>query len=125
MEKEKEREKIIAKKRGGRPKKEIKRSEILMVRVTKSERIIIENRATKAGISPSEWFRQAAKKAKVMARLSEDEMSCFRSISGLCNNLNQLTKLAHSQGLVTLLTDLRSLLDSANLLIEKLTAYDR
>ncbi len=42
----------------GRPKKGIKRSEILMVRLTPTERLLIEDKSKKAGMNPSEWSDQ-------------------------------------------------------------------
>lgn len=125
MEKEIGHASIAGKKRGGRPKKEIKRSEVLKVRLTRAERMIIENRAEKAGVNTSEWFRQAARTGRVVARFSPEEMGWLRGLSGLCNNLNQLTKLAHSQGLITLTGDLRALLTKINVVIEKLMDDDR
>ncbi|MFD0793457.1 plasmid mobilization relaxosome protein MobC [Mucilaginibacter litoreus] len=86
----------------GRPKKTIKRSDFLMVRLTLTERILIEGRAKNAGLKPSEWFRKAAKSTKVFPRFTVEETSWFRMLAGIANNLNQLTHLSHIKGLFTL-----------------------
>ncbi|HXS36943.1 MAG TPA: plasmid mobilization relaxosome protein MobC [Flavipsychrobacter sp.] len=88
--------------KGGRPTKKIKRSSHLMVRLTETERFLIESKAKDAGLTPSEWFRQAAKKAKVVARLSAEDMKALRVLSGLANNVNQLARQANKEGLLTI-----------------------
>lgn len=57
--------------KGGRPRKVIRRSEILVVRLTVSERLNIQSKARKAGITASEWFRQAAKDARIVPRITD------------------------------------------------------
>src|ERR1035437_6092457 len=89
----------INKHKGGRPQKGIKRSKFLMVRMTATEKLLIEGRAKKAGLTPSEWFRQAAKSAQIIPRLSPAEISYLNVLTGMANNLNQLTRLAHIRGI--------------------------
>lgn len=50
----------------------------------------------------SGWFRTAAKSARVVPRLKPEEMQLLRMLSGLANNLNQLTKLAHVGGIISI-----------------------
>ncbi|MDX5482653.1 MAG: plasmid mobilization relaxosome protein MobC, partial [Hymenobacteraceae bacterium] len=88
-------------KQGGRPLKRVKRSHILVVRVTDTERLLITGKAREAGISLSAWFRAAAKRATIVARLRPEEAATLRMLSGLANNLNQLTRLAHREGLLS------------------------
>ncbi|RYE89438.1 MAG: plasmid mobilization relaxosome protein MobC [Cytophagaceae bacterium] len=97
--------------KGGRPKKVIKRDAVLVVRLTQIERMLITGRAREAGMSPSEWFRKSAKTAKVMARFSPEDAATLRMLSGMANNLNQLTKLAHQEGLVSVQDRCRELMD--------------
>src|ERR1700761_5328417 len=97
--------------KGGRPTKKIKKSNHLMVRLTDTERFLIENKASAAKMTPSEWFRQSAKKAKVTARLSPEDMKALRPFSGLGNNLNQLMKLAYKDGLFTIARKCNELLN--------------
>jgi len=108
----------------GRPKKAINRNEILMVRLTPTERLLIEGRAKNAGLKPSEWFRKAAKSAKVIPRFTAEESGWFRMLSGLANNLNQLTHLAHVAGLFSLGLKCQSMLKQIEELLTKISSYD-
>lgn len=119
-------EESTAKRRSrGRPKKAVTRSISLVVRITPTERLLIAGRAREAGIRISDWFRQAARSATVMPRLSKEEATYLRTLSGMANNLNQLTKLAHTAGLVSLLADLRKLLNMTEKLMERIGNNDR
>ena len=108
----------------GRPKKAITRSVSLIVRLTPTERLAIESRAKSAGMVVSEWFRKTARTAVIIPRLSKEEASHLRTLSGMANNLNQLTKLAHTGGLVSILTDLRRLLGEVERLMERIGKDD-
>ncbi|NGF54886.1 plasmid mobilization relaxosome protein MobC [Parapusillimonas sp. SGNA-6] len=111
--------------KGGRPKKIIRRSEIMVVRLTVSERLHIENKARNAGIKPSEWFRQAAKNAKIIPRITPEQTGYLRAMTGIANNLNQSTKLAHQVGLLSVIAEHRRLLGELDRLIRKLLGDDR
>lgn len=108
----------------GRPKKAITRSVSLVVRLTPTERLAIESRAKSAGMVVSEWFRKTARTAVIIPRLSKEEAGHLRTLSGMANNLNQLTKLAHTGGLVSILTDLRRLLGEVEWLMERIGKDD-
>ena len=108
----------------GRPKKTVSRSDMLMVRLTPTERIFIEGRAKKAGIKPSEWFRRAAKSARVFPRFTTEESGWFRMLAGLANNLNQLTHLAHVAGLFTLALKCQFMLKQIEELLTKINSHD-
>ncbi len=99
-----------AKAKGGRPIKTIKKDSGIRVRLSKTERYLISEKAKKAGVKLSDWVRQAAKTAKVTSRFSSDEMSMMRTLTGMANNLNQLTKLAHQKGLLVIQQKCRSLI---------------
>ncbi|MFA6275229.1 MAG: plasmid mobilization relaxosome protein MobC [Pedobacter sp.] len=110
--------------KGGRPLKKIKRERNVRVRLTVSEHLRIEHKAKLAKMTISEWVRASAVTAKVSARLSPDELGHFRVLSGLANNLNQLTKLAHVQGLLIVQRKCRELLGSIDQLLTKLGGND-
>ena len=109
----------------GRPKKGIKRSEILMIRLTPTERLLIEDKSKKAGVKPSEWFRKAAKSAGIVPRFSTEESGWYRLLAGLANNLNQLTHLAHVEGLLSLSAKCRTMLTQVEEVMLKITKHDR
>jgi Bacterial mobilisation protein (MobC) len=108
----------------GRPKKTVSRSNILMVRLTPTEKFLIEGRAKKAGLKPSEWFRRAAKSAKVFPRFTTEESGWFRMLAGLANNLNQLTHLAHVKGLLSLALKCQTMLREIEDLLLKINSDD-
>ena len=87
--------------------------------------MLIEGRAKKAGIKPSEWFRRAAKSAKVFPRFTAEESSWFRALAGLANNLNQLTHLAHVAGLFSLAFKCQLILKQIEELLTKISSHDR
>lgn len=109
----------------GRPPKKIKRQSQLMVRLTETERFRIEEKARDAGMNPSAWFRQAAKKAKVIARLKPDDLRHLRTLTGMANNLNQLTHLAHKEGLTFIRQSCQALLLEIDLTLKQLSIDDR
>lgn len=111
--------------KGGRPPKKVKRQSQLMVRLTDTERFLIEEKARDAGMKPSAWFRQAAKKAKVLARLKPDDLRHLRTLTGVANNLNQLTRLAHKEGLIFIRQSCKDLLLQIDSILKKLGGNDR
>ncbi|WAC11473.1 plasmid mobilization protein [Dyadobacter pollutisoli] len=111
--------------KGGRPPKKIKRQSQLVVRLTETERFLIEEKAKDAGMKPSSWFRLAAKKAKVLARLKPDDLRHFRTLQGMANNLNQLTHLAHKEGLIFIRQSCKELLLQIDVILKELSRDDR
>lgn len=109
----------------GRPKKGIKRNNILMVRLTPTERLLIEDKSRHAGMKASEWFRMAAKGAKVVPRFSIEESGWFRMLAGMANNLNQLTHLAHVKGLLSLAQKCREILNQVEEVLTSIRNHDR
>jgi len=97
----------IAKKRrpwkGGRPAKIIKRKLVIGIRLTAEEHFIIKQKAGKAGLSFSRYLRETGLKGEVKERLSEEDRQIVLHIIGMSNNLNQLAKLAHQQGLLSVI----------------------
>jgi hypothetical protein len=61
------------KNKGGAPKKRVKRELIIRIRMTATERFYIDSKAKAAGMRSSSWIRAAAKSAKVVPRLTDDE----------------------------------------------------
>lgn len=119
-----EKSNLLKKRTPGRPKKVINRSSILMVRLTPTERLLIEERAKKAGVKPSEWFRRAAKSAKVFPRFTAEETGWFRMLSGLANNFNQYVHLAHTNGLLSMAIKGQAVIRQIEELLTKLNKHD-
>ena len=55
-------------------------------------------RAGKSGRSLAVYIREAALAATVTARHTPEENALLRSLAGMANNLNQLTRLSHQTG---------------------------
>ena len=55
-------------------------------------------RARKSGRSLAVYIREVALAATVTARHTPEENALLRSLAGMANNLNQLTKLSHQTG---------------------------
>lgn len=98
--------------KGGRPKINVRREVHIKVRLTATEYFMIAGSAKDANMKISDWFRAAAKAARVVARLKPEDLQIMRMLTGLANNLNQLTKLAHKDGILTIA------IKCGNLLIE-------
>ena len=110
--------------KGGRPVKKVKRMYKLMVRLTDTERFLIQEKAREAGVFPSTWFREAAKRAKVVARLSKDDLQVYRMLAGMANNLNQITHQAHISGLLSVQRKCREILTLIDQTLKKLNSDD-
>ncbi|SFG27700.1 plasmid mobilization protein [Pontibacter chinhatensis] len=115
----------LEKNKGGRPTKRVKRTQVLVVRLTETERLLVAGKAREAGMNLSAWFRAAAKKAVVVARLRPEEAALLRMLSGLSNNLNQLTRLAHREGLLTVQGKCRLLLQDIHHILQQVSRDDR
>lgn len=115
----------LSKAKGGRPLKAVKRESHIRVRLTKTEHFLIDEKAKKAGMNISEWFRRSAVRGKVLVRTSTEDLKLLRSLAGMANNLNQLTKLAHTQGLLIVQRKCRELLSAIDDTLKFLSRDDR
>jgi len=111
--------------KGGAPKKNIKRENHVMVRLTATEHFLIRTKAREAGMRISDWFRAAAKNAVVVARLKPEEIQVLRMLAGIANNLNQLVKMAHTGGLLSLARKCNELLVEIDRALTYLNSDDR
>ncbi|MDB5283949.1 MAG: hypothetical protein JWO06_3024 [Bacteroidota bacterium] len=113
------------KNKGGAPRKKVKRELIIRIRMTATERFQIDAKAKGAGMRPSAWIRTSAKSAKVVPRLTAEERRILWMLAGLANNLNQLTKLAHQLGLLSVVRDCDKLLKEIDIVLKNLNNNDR
>jgi len=88
------------KKGSGRPAKTIKKDIRTAVRFSKTEFFVIRQKAQKAGVKPSAFIRQTVIEGAVTNRLNEEERHFVRQLIGMVNNLNQLTKNSHQEGML-------------------------
>src|SRR5688500_9691906 len=85
---------------GGRPKKTVKREKFSGIRFTKSEHFIVKQKASKAGLPLSSYVRQMAIYGNVKSRLDDEERHFVRQLIGMANNLNQVAKSCHEEGVL-------------------------
>lgn len=80
-------------KQTGRPKKETNLlDKRISFAVSKKEHEILTNRAEQAGLKVSIYAREMTLKGKVNAKLSKEQLSTIKEVTGVANNLNQLVK---------------------------------
>ena len=102
-----------SKNKGGRPRSSRvqKKSRAVTVRYNALQYDIVRHRARQAGFRTlTEYVREASVNAEVTQNIIQEHNAVFRDLSGLCNNLNQLTRLAHAQGLRSAVDALSDLL---------------
>lgn len=90
-----------SKKKAGRPAKAVKKEIRAAVRFTYKEHFIIKEKAKQAGLTVSEYIRQTAIYAEVKTRLTDEDRQIARRLVGMDNNLNQIAKTCHQQGLLS------------------------
>ena len=105
---------------GGRPKKQVKRETITGVRFTKTEYYVVKQKASKCGIGITLYIRQMALHGKILPRMNEEERQFVRQLVGMANNLNQLTKKGHQEGLLTAVLMFEKYRNIMDELLEKL-----
>ncbi|MDQ6755313.1 MAG: plasmid mobilization relaxosome protein MobC [Bacteroidota bacterium] len=112
-------ERQIIKHKGGRPRKAVNRT-VTSLRLTKMELYVIKSKAAKAGLRVTAYIRQMAINGKLTARLKEEERHFVRELVGMANNLNQLTKKGHQEGLLTSVLMFEKYRNMIDELLEKL-----
>lgn len=108
------------KKTPGRPKKIVRRELTSGIRLTKSEAFIIREKAQKAGLPYTNYIRKMAIYGEVKARFTEEERQFVRALIGISNNLNQLVKLGHQEGLLNATLHFQNYRDQIDELLNRL-----
>ncbi len=75
------------------------RNSRITVRLNSEEYNTIKDKATYFRVPMALYIRNAALDKYMKSPLSEQDQNMWRNLSGACNNLNQLTRLAHTNGL--------------------------
>ncbi|MCA5004792.1 plasmid mobilization protein [Sphingobacterium bovistauri] len=111
-------------KKGGRPLIENKKKFRINVRFDELEYKKVLQNAIIAGMSKSEWVRKSAILRKVVPRFTEEQLKALRAITGVSNNLNQLTKMAHQSGLQDIANQCQNTIIHINYFIDKILHHD-
>ena len=88
------------------------------VKFTKPDYEILRHRSKNANRTLAEYIRESAFDAQIVAKHSAEDAAVIRNLTGMANNLNQLTKLSHQTGfyrtkniVVELLEKLKSIMN--------------
>lgn len=87
------------KNKGGRPKKIVKRDQLLAIKCTLYERRIIEAKAKRSNLSVSEYLREIGTTTKIDFRkkaLPKEVLSLTGMLNHMAANLNQIAKKRNS-----------------------------
>ena len=108
------------KKGAGRPAKAVRKEVRASIRFTKAEYFIVRAKAAKASVKVSAYLREIAIHGQVKPRLSEEERQFVRQLIGMANNLNQLTKKSHQEGILKAVHYFEGYRGEIDLIIQKL-----
>ncbi len=107
---------------GGRPRaaKGKVRTKTLSTRLSVAEWKIVMKRIVDAGKRPSVYLREVLLSGRVVAARTQEDRRQIRMLECGCNNLNQLARLAHQQGVPSVRERLVALLDEFNRILTRL-----
>jgi phage-related minor tail protein len=94
-----EEQKPITRNKGGRPRKAVKKDQLLAVKCSLFERRAIEARAKSACLTVSEYLREIAMTGKIDRRekaLPKEVLALTGTLNHLASNLNQIAKKRNS-----------------------------
>lgn len=74
-------------------------SKAVTVKFSKIDYETLRTRSRKANRRLAEYIRESALKSEVVQPHTEADMKEYRTLVGMANNLNQLTKMTHQEGI--------------------------
>ena len=106
----------------GRPKVSgvCKLSKAVTVKFSKIDYERLCRRSRQANLTLAEFLRVSAFETTITARHSAEETAVIRSLTGMANNLNQLTRLAHAKGIERLEKQIASVVQEVRRLLKYL-----
>ena len=109
------------KKQKGRPSVADARrlSKAVTVKFSKMDYETLRTRSRKANRRLAEYIRESALNSEVRQPHTEADLKEYRTLVGMANNLNQLTKLAHQQGIGYVFIPLNILLGDMNTIVRE------
>jgi len=107
-------------KKAGRRTKNIKREVRAAVRFTKSEHFIVKEKAAIAGNTVSNYIRRVAINESIRTRLTEEERKLSKHLAGMSNNLNQIAKACHEEGMLKAMAYFQNYRNQIDALLVKL-----
>ena len=115
--------KTTSTKSGGRPAKNSieKKQRVVSTKLTKPYFYAIQKRAEDAGISLSEYVRQAVVNGQVVPRISRQDADTLRKLAGEANNINQIAHQANISGFAIVAGELITLKNNIINIINQLS----
>ena len=106
--------------KGGRPAKSLaeKRKYRLSLKLSTKEYFELKSKAKRASKNRCDFLRELILSGEVIGRFSPEQNEAIRKISGMANNLNQLVKLAHVQGVWFVETSAKMLMNELDELLK-------
>ena len=108
------------KKKAGRPALVVKKEINASVRFNRSEYFIVQEKAASCGFSVSNYIRRASIYATITPRLTEEEQHFARQLVGMTNNMNQIAKACHREGLLQTMVFFENYRQQLNEILKKL-----
>ena len=85
-------------------------SKAVTVKFSKIDYETLRTRSRKANRRLAEYIRESALQSEVVQPRTEADLKEYRTLVGMANNLNQLTKMAHQDGFIYLYSPIDNLL---------------
>ena len=85
-------------------------SKAVTVKFSKTDYETLRTRSRKANRHLAEYIRESALQSEVVQPRTEADMKEYRTLVGMANNLNQLTKMAHQDSIIYLYSPIDKLL---------------
>ena len=110
----------MKKKKAGCPEQVVKRVVSVQVYCTKAEYFAIAEKASRACMKIPAYIRLVILKGQIKSCLTEEERMIASELVGMSNNLNQLTKACHQEGLLKAMVYFERYRNSIDDLLKKL-----
>jgi hypothetical protein len=103
----------------GRPAKEKEKLDhSINLKLTAEDFDLVKEKAGKLGMKATKYAREMVLNGKVKSRFTLEELDLMRKLSGIANNLNQITKKANQAGfakvgieIIGIITWIKNILD--------------
>ena len=95
------------------------------VKFSKPDYEKLRHRSKNANRTLAEYIRDAAFDARIVAKHSTEDVAIIRNLTGMANNLNQLTKLSHQTGFYRTKNVVMELLEKLKLIMNGYKAEER
>ena len=100
-------------------------SKSVTVKFSKPDYEMLRHRSKNANRTLTEYIRDSAFDARIVAKHSTEDATIIRNLTGMANNLNQLTKLSHQTGFYRTRNVVMELLENLKSIMNDYKATER